>query len=120
MKRRTLHAAVALADEAERRIRAAGRVPPPRADVLAALIPAAQATVRAAKAHRRAARWHAIAAEQAETAAGHAASVVSAIVDQWLASSPPTERRIVELDPAAFRVELVRQDVAAPAREGTC
>jgi hypothetical protein len=110
-----LRAAVALAEDAERRIHAAGRTPPAHADVLALMIPAAAETVRAAKAERRAAAWHEEAARQAEAAAEVAQATVEELARRWLEASPGP--RMVDLDPRVFRVELVRQDAG---QESSC
>jgi hypothetical protein len=69
--------------------------------------------VDAAKAHQRAAEVHEAAGLRAEESARAAAGAVSSIVTTWLASSP--RPRMVDLDPARFRVELVRQDHAEAA-----
>jgi hypothetical protein len=119
MKRSVLRASVALAGEAERRIRAAGHTPPAHADVIAAMAPAAAETCRAAKGLVRAQEYHAAAAERAEAAAQAAQAAVETLVGTWLAQAPAPRSRIVDLDPAVFRVELVHQDRAA-AGEAPC
>jgi hypothetical protein len=119
MKRRVLRAAVTLAGEAERRIRDAGRVPPDRADVIAALLPAARDVEAAAKAHHRAALWHAETAARADAAAERAAAAVGQLADTWIVQAARAPRW-APFDPARHRPALVTVDLHAdgePSRE---
>jgi hypothetical protein len=106
MKRRVLRAAVALADEAGRRIHEAGRVPPPRADLIAALLPVARNVEAAAREHHRASLWLAETSARADAAAERAAGAVASLTDEWIAQAPPSPRWAV-FDPARHRAALV-------------
>jgi hypothetical protein len=122
MKRLVLRAAVTLAEEAERRIREAGRVPPPRADLAAALLPAARDVESAARAHRQAAAWHAEMAERAEAAAGRAAAAVAGLADRWIVQAA-REPRWAKFDPQRHRPALVSVPLHAegePSKETSC
>lgn len=116
MRRRTLRYAVGLAEAAEELMTRAGRVPPPRADVIAAMIPSARRAVQAQRVLRWAARQH----EAAQAAAAAMSDAVEAVVAGWLAKSPPVQRSLVDFDPALFTVVLAappRDRAALPARE---
>lgn len=106
MKRRVLRAAVTLAEEAERRIRSAGRVPPSRADLAAALLLVAADVTAAAKAHQRAAAWHTQMEAQADAAAEHAAAAIAQLADTWVFQAPQAPRW-AEFDPERHRLGLV-------------
>jgi len=122
VKRRVIRAAVLLADEAERRIRAAGRVPPSRADMVAALVPAARDIETAARAHQRAAAWHAETAARADEAAERGAAAVAALADGWIAQAAQAPRWAA-FDPERHRPALVTvplQEQGEPSRESAC
>ena len=106
MKRRVVRAAVLLADEAERRIREAGRVPPSRADLAAALLPVARDVEAAAKAHHRAAAWYAQMEAEAEAAAGRASAAIARLADTWIVQAPRGSRW-AEFDPKRHLPALV-------------
>ena len=101
-----------LTGEAERQVRAAGRVPPPAEYLMAVLAPYAKAATRAAKAAREAERHAARARELARecaTAALQAADCVAAAV---IESTPARQAaydpaKVTKFDPSKHTVQLV-------------
>ena len=114
MSPRLLRNLLLLTAEAERKIRAAGRVPPPREYLLAALAPHAKLVTRAAtaaaKADRHAARAQALARECATSALEMADAVAEAVIGTTPAVAhrqPYDPARCAPFDPAKFTVQLV-------------
>lgn len=120
MRRRTLRYAVGLAEAAEAMVTRAGHTAPPRADLIAALIPPCRRAVQAQRVLRWAASQHEAAQAEADAAAEAMSDSVEAVVAAWLARSPPVQRSLVDFDPARFTVVLAappRDRAALPARE---
>jgi hypothetical protein len=99
MRRRVLRNALALADEAESQIVLAGRVPPPREDLLAAFLPAAKSLTRAAVQLERVARLHGEAEFMARASAASAAGAVRMVVAMALAEAGGEGERAPAMEP---------------------
>jgi hypothetical protein len=96
-----------LTAEAERKIRAAGRTPPPREFLMSALATHAKLVTRAARAAATAERQSARAQALAKECASAAVSMADALADACI-EALPAQPAFAELDPARFTVTLAR------------
>ena len=114
MTPRMLRNLLLLTAECERRIRAAGRVPPPREYLMAALAPQARLVTRAARAAARAERQSARARALARECAAAALSVADAVADACI-EVLPAQPAFAPFDPAKFTVSLASRPASSPA-----
>jgi hypothetical protein len=88
MRRAVLRCAIALAERAEQQIRAAGRTPPSREYLMAALMPAAESAAASAKFLDRAVRQLEIADKWAVRAGETAVAAASRTAELWIQAAP--------------------------------
>jgi hypothetical protein len=89
MRARVMRCAIALADRAERQIRAAGRTPPPREYLMAAVMPAAESAAASAKFLQRAVRQLEVADKWAVRAAETAMAAADRTAAMWIDAAAP-------------------------------
>jgi hypothetical protein len=88
MKAPTVRCAQVLAGEAGARIRAAGRIPPDDAHLLAALMPYAKRAMRAGRWLEWAVSQYALAATEAARTGDEAHAAAVRLADEWIARPP--------------------------------
>lgn len=117
-----MRAAMELADQCAAKIRDGGRLPPDRAELVAAMVPAARRITRAARWLNAAIEWQHQAVAQAVQTAADARADVDRFASEWVAAAPAHESCSVR---AARRSASTARSVFAaltrhrPARAGT-